>query len=894
MFYFVKQGMGDGRVTTIKDRRMNILNKLFTSRNEREIRKFQPIVEKINAMEKQMSALSDQELLNKTVEFKERYGKGETLDELLPEAFAAVREVSKRQLKMRHFDVQLMGGIVLHQGKIAEMATGEGKTLVATLPVYLNSLAGKGVHVVTVNDYLAKRDSEWMGPIYRALGLSVGLVQHDITTRQRQEAYRSDVTYVTNNEVGFDYLRDNMVSSIDECVLKESSYAIVDEVDSILIDEARTPLIISGPAEESTDKYYKVNRIVPMLKGRFVTETEEINAKNESVNLGQGYDYLSDEKSGTSTLTEQGVVKCENLLGVKNLYDDIDSEWVHLITQSLRAHNHFKRDVDYVVKEGQVIIVDEFTGRMMPGRRWSDGLHQSIEAKENLRIAEENQTLATITFQNYFNMYEKLAGMTGTAITEADEFWKIYELDVMVVPTNMPMSRINYPDVIYKTKKEKDNAIVSEIIELNKAGRPMLVGTKSIEYSEHISGILSRRGIPHTVLNAKYHEKEAEIISQAGSKGAVTIATNMAGRGTDIILGGNPPDPKQHDEVVSLSGLHIIGTERHDSRRIDNQLRGRAGRQGDPGSSRFYLALDDELMRLFGSERIANVMNSLGLEEGQDIQHPLITRAIESAQKKVEGMNFDIRKQLLEFDNVMNRKREVVYGARQQVLKCENIKEDILSMIEDIIDDKLDIHAPVKVYPERWKLSEISSWLNHVFDISFSVSAEEVPALTRETLGIRIAEKIKEKYEAREKEVGEEGMRYMERMVKLHVLDSRWKDHLYDMDQLRKGINLRAYGQKDPIIEYKQESARSFDMMEQRMKEEISALIFRVKVNPQHTQRPSQSRQYEKPSIGSQGNNEKRPAPVATTHAQASIKSIGRNDPCPCGSGKKYKKCCGK
>ncbi len=871
-----------------------IIKKIFGSKNERELKDFEVIVDKVNSLEKTISGLSDEELQGKTVEFRSRCREGETLDEILPEAFAVVRETAKRVLNMRHFDVQLVGGLVLHHGRIAEMATGEGKTLVATLPVYLNSLAGKNVSVVTVNDYLAKRDSEWMGKIYKFLGLSVGLVQHDMSSSQRQESYQCDVTYVTNNEVGFDYLRDNMATTMDDCVQGELNYAIIDEVDSILIDEARTPLIISGPAEESTDKYYKVNRVIPMLKGKFVTEKEEAEAKEQGEDLGKGFDYLSDEKAGTSTLTEQGIRKCENLLGVENIYADIDSEWVHHINQALRAYNHFKKDVAYVVKDGQVMIVDEFTGRLMPGRRWSEGLHQAIEAKENLRIAEENQTLATITFQNYFNMYNKLAGMTGTAITEADEFWKIYKLDVVVVPTNKPLRRGRPKDVIYKTKREKDNAIITEIVELNKAGRPMLVGTKSIEYSEHLSSMLSRKGVQHNVLNAKYHEREAEIIAQAGRKGAVTIATNMAGRGTDIILGGNPPDPKQHEDVVGLGGLHIIGTEGHDSRRIDNQLRGRSGRQGDPGSSRFYLALEDDVMRLYGSDRITAVMDRLGWEEDQDIQHPLISRALESAQKKIEGMNFDIRKQILEFDNVMNKKRGVIYSWRQEVLKGENIKEDVFAMMEDVIDDKLDLYAPPKVYPEKWNMSEIGAWMQRSFDVNFSINRDELAGFTRERLGMMLAEKIRERYDGREKEVGVEVMRDIERMVKLHVIDSRWKDHLYDMDHLRKGINLRAYGQKDPLIEYKRESARSFDMMEQRIKEEITALIFRVKVAPHMVRRPESGREYVKPASGGQvgraggpsaapGAGKKKPAPVTT---------VGRNDPCPCGSGKKYKKCC--
>jgi preprotein translocase subunit SecA len=802
---------------------------------------------------------------------------------------------------MRHFDVQIIGGVVLHEGKIAEMATGEGKTLVATLSIYLNSLGGYKTHLVTVNDYLAKRDAEWMGPIYKSLGLTVGLIQHDMSPSERRMAYSCDVTYVTNNELGFDYLRDNMSHSLEECVLGKLEYAIVDEVDSILIDEARTPLIISGPAEESTNKYYIIDRVVPRLKGKFVTEKEEVEAKYKGLDLEKGYDYIVDEKAGTGTLTELGVKKCERMLGIDNLYDDIQSEWVHHINQALRAHNLFKRDVDYVVKDGQVVIVDEFTGRLMPGRRWSDGLHQAIEAKENLRIAEENQTLATITFQNYFKLYDKLAGMTGTAATEAEEFWKIYGLDVVVIPTNKPLIRTNYPDVIYKTEKEKFEAVVREIEELYKVGRPVLVGTRSIENSEKLGEMLKRRGIPHNVLNAKYHEQEAQIIAQAGRKAAQTIATNMAGRGTDIILGGNPPDPSEHNEVVKLAGLHILGTERHEARRIDNQLRGRAGRQGDPGSSRFYLSLEDELMRLFGSARIAQVMERLGLEEGQDIQHPLITRAIETAQRKVEAMNFDIRKQLLEYDNVMSKKREVVYKWRRKVLEGANLKDDILDMLEDLIDDKLMLYAPAKVYPEQWNLEAISEWLKRSFNISFSVPPEDLKLMKQETLGQLIAERIKQAYDEREREMGEEMMRFIESMVTLQVVDTRWKDHLYDMDKLREGIGLRAYGQKDPLIEYQKESEWVFDTMQQHMREEISDYIFRVKVVAERARaRPLPRREMAEGVPLGGGKYREMPA----GQAQASVSSIptpfpkrrkiGRNDPCPCGSGKKYKKCCGR
>jgi len=915
----------------------SILRRIFGSKAQRDVKRIEPIVELVNSLEPTISKLSDEELRAKTDEFRRRVSekakeyegelekaedkfreaispeeklkareelkaiRNRTLEDVLPEAFAVVREVAKRSLNMRHFDVQIMGGVVLHEGKIAEMATGEGKTLVATLPVYLNSLGGYKTHLVTVNDYLAKRDAQWMGPIYEFLGLTVGLIQHDMSPSERRMAYNCDVTYVTNNELGFDYLRDNMAHSLEECVLGKLEYAIVDEVDSILIDEARTPLIISGPAEESTNRYYIIDRIVPRLKGKFVTEEEEVEAKYKGLDLEKGYDYIVDEKAGTGTLTELGVKKCERMLDIENLYDDIQSEWVHHINQALRAHNLFKRDVDYVVKDAQVIIVDEFTGRLMPGRRWSDGLHQAIEAKENLRIAEENQTLATITFQNYFKLYDKLAGMTGTAATEAEEFWKIYGLDVVVIPTNRTLIRTNYPDVIYKTEKEKFEAVVREIGELYRVGRPVLVGTRSIENSEKLSEMLKRRGIPHNVLNAKYHEREAQIVAQAGSKATVTIATNMAGRGTDIVLGGNPPDPSEHNEVVELGGLHILGTERHEARRIDNQLRGRAGRQGDPGSSRFYLALEDELMRLFGSARIAQVMDRLGLEEGQDIQHPLITRAIEAAQRKVEAMNFDIRKQLLEYDNVMSKKREVVYKWRSKVLEGANLKDDILAMLEDLIDDKLMLYAPPKVYPEQWNLEAISEWLKRSFDISFLVPPEDLKRMKVETLGQLIAERIKQAYDEREREMGEEMMRFIERMVTLQVVDTRWKEHLYDMDKLREGIGLRAYGQKDPLIEYQKESGRSFDLMQMRMREEISDYIFRVKVVAEQARpRPMPMREVAQRVPLGRGRYQEMPAGEASASASSipttfpKRRKIGRNDPCPCGSGKKYKKCCGR
>jgi len=699
----------------------HLIKKIVGSKNERELKRINPLMERVSSFEDRIRPLSDDQLRAKTGEFRDRIDRGESLDQILPEAFAVVREASRRTLGERHYDVQLIGGIVLHEGKIAEMATGEGKTLVSTLPAYLNALEGKGVHIITVNDYLAKRDREWMGAIYQFLGLTVGVILHELNDQERQTAYRCDITYGTNNEFGFDYLRDNMKFSLEDYVQRELHYAIVDEVDSILVDEARTPLIISGPAEESTDKYYKVNRVIPALK--------------------QGQDYQLEEKSHTAFLTEQGVAHVEKLIKVENLYDPRNIETLHHVNQGLRAHTLFKRDVDYVVKDGKVVIVDEFTGRLMPGRRWSDGLHQAVEAKENVRIENENQTLATVTFQNYFRMYDKLAGMTGTADTEAAEFRKIYNLDVVVIPTNMPLIRTNHADVIYKTEDEKFRAAVREIEELNKAGRPVLVGTISIEKSERLSALLKRKGVPHNVLNAKHHESEADIIAQAGRVGAVTISTNMAGRGTDILLGGNAKflaramvdeslDPeakekayeqglektlaivrKEKEKVIQLGGLHVLGTERHEARRIDNQLRGRSGRQGDPGSSRFYLSLEDDLLRIFGSERISNIMNRLGIEEEQPIEHGLVTKAIENAQRKVEAHNFEIRKHLLEYDNVMNKQREVVYSQRREVLAGEDLKHTVTEMVEEQAEDLVDLYADEKAHPEDWDLKGLQDTL---------------------------------------------------------------------------------------------------------------------------------------------------------------------------------------
>ncbi|MFH1259345.1 MAG: preprotein translocase subunit SecA [Elusimicrobiota bacterium] len=882
-----------------------IYNKIFGTKNERDLKALYPLVEQINSLEPEIKKLSDEQLAAKTGEFKQRLAQGAALDDLLPEAFAVVREVAWRTIGLRPFDVQLMGGLILHQGKIAEMKTGEGKTLVATMPVYLNALTGKGVHLVTVNDYLAKRDAEWMGPVYKFLGLTFGFIQHSMEGSQlHRQAYHCDVTYVTNNELGFDYLRDNMVNRQEDRVLRGFNYAIVDEVDSILIDEARTPLIISGPAEESTDKYYIINRIVPLLKGLFVTENEEIEAKHKGIDLTKGYDFIIDEKAHSATLTAQCVTKCENLLGVKNLYDDIQSEWVHHITQALRAHNLYHRDVDYVVKDGEVIIVDEFTGRLMPGRRWSEGLHQAVEAKEGLRIAEENQTLATITFQNFFRIYKKLGGMTGTAVTEAPEFWQIYKLDVAEMPTNRPMIRTDYPDVIYRTEKEKFQAVVKEIEELWRKGQPVLVGTRSIERSEHLSALLRRKGIPHNVLNAKYHETEAQIIAQAGHKGAVTIATNMAGRGTDIVLGGSPVNPEEAEYVKNAGGLHVLGTERHESRRIDNQLRGRTGRQGDLGSSRFYISLEDELMRLFGSERISGLMAKLGMQDGENIQHPWISRAIENAQRKVEAMNFDIRKQLLDYDNVMNKQREVIYNLRGNILEGEDISENVQGMIEESVNEKIELYAPKNVYPENWDLESLRAWMEKTFALRLEINPEELLSLKQEDLAGLLKEKITTLYHQREEKVSPSLMREMERMIMLQVIDVSWKDNLYDLDQTRKGIGLRAYGQKDPLIEYQHEAYKMFMNLMHRIQEEVLEYLFRIQLPESesgYTQYARRSPAAGTPTRQAAVNFIRQPLETAGQPAKGrqeqpsnKLGKVGRNDPCPCGSGKKYKKCCGK
>ena len=951
-----------------------LLKLIFGTKSERDIKKLQPIVDRINSLEKEIKILKDEELRGKTNEFKQRLKSGESLDDILPEAFAVVRETARRVLGERPFDVQIMGGIVLHQGKIAEMKTGEGKTLAATMPAYLNALTGKGVHIVTVNDYLAKRDREWMGPIYEFLGLSVGVIQHDMDIRDKQLAYSCDITYGTNNEFGFDYLRDNMVPHKSLKMQRGHYFCIIDEVDSILIDEARTPLIISGPSEESTSKYYKVNQIVKFLK------------KDE--------DFEIEEKNKAVYLTEKGMRNVEKLLKIDNLFTAKNIEYQHLVIQAIRAHYLFKRDVDYVVKDGKVIIVDEFTGRLMHGRRWSDGLHQAIEAKENVMIESENQTLATITFQNFFKIYEKISGMTGTAETESQEFMEIYGLDVVVIPTNKPMIRIDYDDRIYRTFKEKLNAIVNEIVECYKIGRPVLVGTISIEKSEIISNELKKRNIPHQVLNAKYHEKEAMIIKQAGKKGMVTIATNMAGRGTDIILGGYPdfkeelqdnitPEDEnslkfhqaiilgeleeaenilkilkphqrekailvlcklalkqynfdfvkkylkelkgenqkkidallkrvinwknEHEEVKRLGGLHIIGSERHEARRIDNQLRGRAGRQGDPGSSRFYISLEDDLMRLFGSDRISNVMAKLGLKEGQEIEHRWISKAIENAQKKVEAYHFEIRKHLLEYDNVLNKQREFIYKKRDQILNEENLKEDILESLYDVI--KINVETLLlsdSPHPENWNLGAFNKFLLSTFGTLISEDEFDRKNTNPEKFCNLVYEKLVKLYEIKEKEIGTEMMRALERAVMLDVIDTKWKEHLYSMDHLREGIGWSSLGERDPLVEYKIEGFNLFQNMIYKIKSETLEILFKVQPPKEEEIKmmqqlptifiPAQQIHQEYGQFDAlrkiQNNNQ---TPIRGPQMQTQPKrKIGRNDPCWCGSGKKYKYCHGR
>ncbi|MDF2635494.1 MAG: Protein translocase subunit secA [Pelosinus sp.] len=832
------------------------LKNLFGDDNEKEIKRMMKYVEQVNTFEPAMHKLSDISLSAKTVEFRRRLEKGETLDDLLPEAFAVVREASRRVLGMRHFDVQLLGGVTLHEGNIAEMRTGEGKTLVGTLATYLNALTGNGVHVVTVNDYLAKRDSEWMGKVYRFLGLSVGLIVHGLDFVDRRQAYHADITYGTNNEFGFDYLRDNMVIYADQMVQRPLNYAIVDEVDSILIDEARTPLIISGPGEKSTELYHVLARITPKLK--------------------EGEDYTVDEKTRTVAPTESGIAKAEKLLGITNLYDHANIEMSHHFNQALKATGLMKRDRDYVVKDGEVVIVDEFTGRLMFGRRYSDGLHQSIEAKEGVKVERESQTLASITFQNYFRMYKKLSGMTGTAKTEEAEFRKIYKLDVITIPTNKEVSRTDLPDVIYKTTRAKYKAVVDSIVERHAKGQPVLVGTTSIVQSEHLSDMLKKKNVPHNVLNAKYHEMEAQIVAQAGQLGAVTIATNMAGRGTDIVLGEGVPE---------LGGLHIIGTERHESRRIDNQLRGRAGRQGDPGSSHFYLSLEDDLMRLFGSDNIATIMDKLGMEEDEPIEHSLITRSIEQAQKKVEGRNFDMRKHVLEYDDVMNQQREVIYGQRRQILTGENMKENIFHMIEKLINRGMELFADEKLYPEEWNLQGLIEYCEEIFAPEGQMKAEELGNLSRVELQEELLRVATDSYNAREALFGDDNMREMEKVVMLKVVDSKWMEHLDAMDMLREGISLRSYGQRDPLIEYKIEAYDMFQQLIDLIQEDIVKYIFRVSIvaPPEDRLQKAHATHGEE----EEDNEQKPQQPVVNKD------HIGRNDLCPCGSGQKYKKCCG-
>ena len=842
----------------------NFLKKMFGTQNERILDRIRPTVDRVNALESSVSPLSDDRLAAKIAEFRQRVENGEPLDDLLPETFAVVREAGKRVLDMRPFDVQLMGGVILHEGRIAEMRTGEGKTLAATLPIVLNALTGRGVHLVTVNDYLARRDAEWMGRLYRALGMSVGVIVHGMDDTERQASYRCDITYGTNNEFGFDYLRDNMKFRVEDMVQRDLHYAIVDEVDSILIDEARTPLIISGPAEESTSFYARVNSVIPFLK--------------------KDTDFTVDEKARQVLLTEDaGIPKLERLLSVDNLYDPGNIEVLHHVNQALKAHILFHRDVDYMVKDGEVVIVDEFTGRLMPGRRWSDGLHQAVEAKEGVKIENENQTLATITFQNYFRMFDKLAGMTGTADTEAAEFQQIYKLAVTIVPTNQPMVRQDLSDQIYRTEKEKFQAVLEEVKELHAQGRPALVGTVSIEKSERLSGLLTRHGVPHNVLNAKHHEQEAQIIAEAGQAGKVTIATNMAGRGVDIKLG---------EGVVGQGGLHIIGTERHESRRVDNQLRGRAGRQGDPGSSRFYLSLEDDLLRIFGSDRISPIMEKLGMEEGEPIEHPLINRAVENAQKKVEGHNFDIRKHLLEYDDVMNKQRTVIYDMRREILGSEDLREMVLDFAGEVAEDLAGRFSDETTHPEEWDFEALSTAVYAQFGFRPEIPETERAKLTPSDLADRVRTGAEVFYAKKEADYGADAIRYLERMFLLSTVDALWKDHLLSMDHLKEGIGLRGYAQKDPLKEYQREGFDLFSDLISRIKEESLKRLFHVKV-----QREEEGAKMKERAAA--------PRPARVTLSRGDIKSagkttqkrqgvkIGRNDPCPCGSGKKYKKCCG-
>jgi preprotein translocase subunit SecA len=967
---------------------------VFGTSNERELKRIAPRIDEINSFEPAMKPLSDEQLRAKTDEFRQRIRERvdpiedaeekdaalkAVLDEILPEAFAVVREAGWRVLNMRHFDVQLIGGVVLHQGKISEMKTGEGKTLVATLPVYLNALSGRGVHVVTVNDYLAKRDSEWMGKLYTFLGLTVGVIVHDLDDQQRREAYAADVTYGTNNEFGFDYLRDNMKFDLKDCVQRGHNFGIVDEVDSILIDEARTPLIISGQSEESTDKYYKVNRVIPSLE---LGEEIDRGLGEDKVLTG---DFVVDEKHRTITVTDTGWEKVEKLLGIGNVADPENWDLKHHVETAIKAHALYRRDVEYVVKDGEVLIVDEFTGRLMPGRRWSDGLHQAVEAKENVKIERENQTLATVTFQNYFRMYKKLAGMTGTAETEAPEFDKVYRLEVVVIPTNKQLLRVENPDIVYRTEKEKYFAAADEIAKFAESGQPVLVGTVSVEKSERLSDLLKKKGIKHVVLNAKYHEKEAEIVAQAGRKGAITIATNMAGRGTDILLGGNPEfmakqeclkkgiaqalkavagevsvkpdDPSvsyfyyggieykvdtakwneiyqkhkqttdaEHDEVIGLGGLFILGTERHEARRIDNQLRGRAGRQGDPGASRFYLSLEDDLMRIFAKEWVSNLLQRLGMEEGVPIESKMITRRIEANQKAIEGQNFEARKHLLEYDDVMNKQRQAVYALRRQLLEGLDQKELILEdYVRDILGQLLDQYAGKDTRPEDWDIKSLKNQLFTRFGVDITAEGIDADKLNRQELGDGIFDKLKERYEAKEALIGPEAMRHHERIIMLSVIDQQWKDHLLSMDHLREGIGLRGYGQHDPLVEYKRESFDMFEAMMGRFEEETVRYLYLMQVIEAPQRREPQpvtaGGDFNGEAVGTFSTDRRGRATTSIDDMEEAFQrrkrreleqarmagagemqavqqvvrgdKVGRNDPCPCGSGKKYKKCCG-
>ncbi|WP_035239395.1 preprotein translocase subunit SecA [Desulfobacter vibrioformis] len=838
---------------------LNFLTKLFGSRNDRILKQIQPIIDQINELEPQIQALSDTQIDEKTTEFKNRLAKGEALDNILPEAFALVREASVRTLGLRHYDVQLIGGIALHRGTIAEMKTGEGKTLMSTLPAYLNALTGKGVHIVTVNDYLARRDAEWMSQVYDFLGLTVGVILHDMDAQERKQAYAADITYGTNNEFGFDYLRDNMKFDPEELAQEDLHFAIVDEVDSILIDEARTPLIISGPAEKSTHLYTQANAIIPAFE--------------------KDTDYTLDEESKIVSLTEDGIAKGEALLNVDNLYDPVNIELLHHLTQALKAHVIFKRDTDYIVKNDQVVIVDEFTGRLMSGRRYSEGLHQALEAKEGVKIENENQTLASITFQNYFRMYDKLSGMTGTAETEAEEFKKIYNLDVLVIPTHKPMVREDRADLIYKTQKEKYDAAIEEIIRLHKKGQPVLVGTISIDVSESLSEKLKKKGIKHTVLNAKHHKEEAEIVANAGQKGAVTISTNMAGRGTDIKLGQG---------VKALGGLHILGTSRHESRRIDNQLRGRSGRQGDPGSSRFYLSLEDDLLRIFGGDRIHSIMDRLGIEDGEHIEHKFISKAIENAQSKVEGHNFEIRKHLLEYDDVMNQQREIIYRQRREALAAKDLKQVTQDMIEDVSYDLVEEFISDKTAITDWDLEGLSSSIKGQFNMDLSLDKPVQENFSADQLGQFVFHEAQALYKKKEEMHGPEIIRQVERFIILQTVDTRWKEHLLNMDHLKEGIGLRGYAQQDPLRIYKKEGFDMFHDLMNRIKQEVVDILFKIQIaSPTQVAEMKQEEQQDL-TFSSHSSKSAPKQPV-----RRSSEKIQRNDPCPCGSGKKYKKCCG-